>query len=380
MGNIIPYFSYSLNQLIQSIYGVYKKCIILDLDNTLWGGIIGDDGIENINIGFTSAKGEAYLAFQQYLAELKKQGILLAVCSKNNLDIAKSAFLHDEMVLKFDDFISFKANWSDKAENIKNIIQELNIGEDSIIFIDDSSHECERIKKAFPEISVIQVDNIFKIINKINKGMFFNIQNYSEEDSKRSELYQQNKTRLFDAKNFTDHNSFLKSLNMEAIITKFTEQSLKRVTQLINKTNQFNLTGKKYTQYELENLMTDSNHICFCGKLIDKFGDNGIVTALICSLSKENNELHIKDWVMSCRVFQRSMEYAMFNYLLEYAKNNQIKVIFGEYKKTNKNIIIEKLYEKLGFEILSEDTEKTKWRLILSDNIKPTTCYIKLIS
>ena len=355
----IPDLAFSIAKIIKSCLGKNKKSVVLDLDNTLWGGIIGDDGVEGITIGNEAPAGMSYTEFQSYLKKLTGLGIMLNVCSKNELDIAKKGFTErKESPLSFDDFICFKANWEPKHLNIEKIAKEINIGEDSLVFIDDNPAEREIVKQSLPMVSVPDVFCPEEYIKAIDRAGFFEITAFTKDDAKRNEMYKQNAMRQAAENSFGDYTDYLLSLQMTGEIGAFSAAHSERITQLINKTNQFNFTTRRYTQGEIEEIIEDkNNHISIYAKLVDKFGDNGITTCLIASV--ENSVANIDLWVMSCRVFKRHLEYAMFDYLVEKCRQMGIQTITASYIPSAKNIIIKDFYESIGFELISE-TDKEK--------------------
>ncbi|MEG1049758.1 MAG: HAD-IIIC family phosphatase, partial [Oscillospiraceae bacterium] len=301
-----------LAKIIKSALGKNKKSVVLDLDNTLWGGIIGDDGVEGITIGNEAPAGMSYTEFQSYLKKLSQLGIMLNVCSKNELDIAKKGFTQrKEAPLSVDDFICFKANWEPKHINIKNIATEINIGEDSLVFIDDNPAEREIVMQSLPSVTVPNVSCPEDYIKAIDRAGFFEITGFTKDDAKRNEMYKQNVMRAEAENSFVDYTDYLLSLDMTGEIGKFSPAHSERITQLINKTNQFNFTTRRYTQGEIDEIILDKSHyISAYAKLVDKFGDNGITTCLIARV--DSGVANIDLWVMSCRVFKRHLEYAMF--------------------------------------------------------------------
>ncbi|ETT12269.1 NLI interacting factor-like phosphatase [Fusobacterium sp. CM21] len=358
----IPRLCKSISNIIKAIYGKNKKCIVLDLDNTLWGGVIGDDGLNGIKIGTETAIGEAYTGFQKYIKDIKKLGITLAIASKNEEEIAKEGLNLKEMILRENDFFSIKANWNPKTENIKDIANEINIGLDSIIFLDDNPVEREIVRKQLPEVEVPEIGNdVLKYINYIDQNGFFEIVSFSKEDLERTKYYEDNKEREKAKSYFKDYDEFLKSLEMKAEINFAKPIYFDRITQLINKTNQFNLTTKRYTLAEVENIASSKDRMLIYGRLKDKFGDNGLITIIIGSI--KNNEFHIDLWLMSCRVLKREMENAMLDFLVEYCKKNSIKKIYGYYYKTPKNNMVKDFYKEMGFKNLLLNNEKSEWVL-----------------
>lgn len=365
----IPPLANNIVKIISAILGLTKKCLILDLDNTCWGGIIGDDGLNGIRLGNETPSGEAYMAFQLYAKELKQRGIMLAVSSKNEHDIAKEGFTHSDSILTFEDFTSFKANWNPKHINIETIANEINIGLDSIVFIDDNAVERNIVESQLPVVAVPDIgNNVMNFIDYIEYNGYFETVNLSADDINRNKFYLENKERVKELSTFDNYQDFLASLNMVAEICSFSDIYIDRITQLINKTNQFNLTTKRYTVSEVESIAQNDNFISLYGKLIDKFGDNGLITIVVGEII--NDKCIIDTWLMSCRVLKRDMEFAMLDVLVEECKKRNIIEILGSYKRTPKNNMVANLYSEFGFELSESNNDFTNWRLILKDYIK----------
>ncbi len=290
-----PYIAtlcHSVANIIKSIFGKNKKCVVLDLDNTLWGGIIGDDGPNGILIGNETPTGMAYSEFQLYLKQLSSVGILLSVCSKNEEKNALEGFEREDSTLKREDFVNFKANWEPKHINIANIANEINIGADSLVFIDDNPAEREIVRTELSEVCVPEVTAVEMYISAIDKAGYFEVTSLSEDDKRRSEMYKENTKRANLEQSFGNYKDYLLSLNECAEISAFTDEYSERITQLINKTNQFNLTTRRYTAAEINEITTSNNYITLYGRLVDKFGDNGIVTAIIVSIKEKNHLIY----------------------------------------------------------------------------------------
>lgn len=348
--DILPKVAAKTIDLITALNGKFKKCVILDLDNTIWGGIIGDDGIENIQIGNLGI-GKAFSEFQYWIKKLKNRGIIVAVCSKNTESVAKEPFeKHPDMILRLDDISVFMSNWENKADNIRQIQSILNIGFDSMVFLDDNSFERNIVKENIPEICVPELPkdpaDYLEYLYTLN---LFETVSFSNEDSERTKLYQIEAQRVSVQKKFTNENDFLKSLNMQSLIEPFNKFNIPRVVQLSQRSNQFNLRTIRYTEFEIEKLANSKNYFTFAFTLVDKFGDNGLICVVI--LKKENvNTLFIDTWFMSCRVLKRGMENFVLNTLVNFAKENGFDNIKGEYIPTAKNEIVKNHYLNLGFE------------------------------
>lgn len=357
--------SKNLANIIKAIYGKSKKCLILDLDDTLWGGIIGDDGLDNLKLGNETAIGEAYLEFQKYIGGLRARGITLAICSKNEEKIAKSGLEHPQMFLREKDFTSIKANWNEKYINIDEISKEINIGLDSIVFIDDNPLERDIVKSQLPQVEVPDIgSNIVNYIDYIEKNGYFESISILKEDIERNNYYATNQYREKNSMKFNDYKSFLKSLDMVGEIQSFKSIYLERIAQLTNKTNQFNLTTQRYSLKDIEKINNSDKFIKIYCRLKDKFGDNGLISVIIGKIEEES--IHINLWLMSCRVLKRDVEKAMFDKLIEICRDRKIKYIYGYYYKTNKNTMVENHYSKLGFENIYKKENESKWKLGIS--------------
>ena len=352
----IPTLANNIVSIISSILGLSKKCLILDLDNTCWGGVIGDDGINGIKLGNETAAGEAYMAFQNYVKELKQRGVILAVSSKNDHNIAKEAFTHSDSALVFEDFTSFKANWEPKYLNIEKIANEINIGLDSLVFIDDNPMERNIVESQLPVVAVPNVgSNILNFIDYIERNGYFETVSLSADDINRNKFYSENRERTKQESVFGNYQDFLSSLNMKAEIKMFSSAYTERITQLINKTNQFNLTTKRYKLTKIEAVATSDKFIPLYGKLIDKFGDNGLISVVIGEI--EGGNCIIDTWLMSCRVLKRDMEFAMLDKLVQVCKIRNLKKIIGIYKSTSKNQMVSKLFLDFGFKFVEKNVD-----------------------
>lgn len=364
--DVIPEVSLGLAKIIKGFLGKNKKCLVLDLDNTLWGGIIGDDGMEHIEIGHETPTAEAYTAFQEYVLKLKERGVILAVCSKNEEDIAKSGFNHPDSVLHVEDFVSFHANWKPKNINLRIIAEEINIGTDSLVFIDDNPAERQLVRDTMPEVAVPEVDpvDVFSYIRAIEGAGFFEPVTISEDDRKRNESYRGNIQRRSLEESMQTYDDFLQSLEMEAEIDDFRSVYYDRIAQLTNKSNQFNLTTRRYTRADIEQMANDQHYITLYGRLRDKFGDNGLISVVIGE--KIDDSLHIRLWLMSCRVLKRGMEQMMLDALAARAAADGCKELIGYYYKTAKNKMVSDLYAVFGFEKIMQSGDDTVWRLDLA--------------
>ena len=364
----IPTLSFNVANIIKSIYGKNKKGLVLDLDNTLWGGVVGDDGVDGIEIGQETNLGQVYAEFQNYVKMQKDIGVLLTVDSKNDEENAIAGLNHPDGSLKPDDFVAIKANWEPKSENMKAIAKELNILPESLVFVDDNPAERAIVEGQIKGAAVPEIDSPEHYIRIIDHAGFFEATSVSDDDRKRNEMYMANKKRTELEESFTDYSEYLKSLEMEAEIAPFEKMYMPRIAQLTNKSNQFNLTTKRYTQDDIEKTTADDSNITLYGRLKDKFGDNGIVSLVIGNI-RSGAELHIDLWLMSCRVLKRDMEFAMMDALVKKALERGVKTIYGYYYPTAKNKMVKEFYDIQGFDLVSEDADGNKtYKLDISQN------------
>ena len=362
----IPYLAYNLANIIKAIYGRNKKAFVLDMDNTLWGGVIGDDGVERIEIGQESALGQAYAEFQEYVKQHKELGIVLNIASKNEMENALSGLQHPSSVLRKEDFICIKANWEPKSNNIAEIAEDLNILPDGIVFVDDNPAERELVRMQMPAIAVPEISTVENYIREIDRQGYFEVTNLSADDRGRNRMYQENARRNEAKREFQDYREYLLSLKMQGEIRPFEKLYFSRIAQLINKSNQFNLTTRRFTQNEIEEIASHDKYITLYGRLSDKFGDNGIVSVAIGQ--KKENVCHIIEWLMSCRVLKRDMEMAMMDGLVERCRQEGIDKVRGYYYPTAKNKMVKNFYYEMGFEKIAEDAEgNSQWQLTVKD-------------
>ena len=357
--------AHNIAAIVKSVYGKSKKCLVLDLDNTLWGGVIGDDGLQNLVLGKDHPVGEAFLDFQRYVKALQQRGVILAVCSKNDAENAKEGFSHPDSVLKLEDFSSFKANWDPKPENIRAIATELNIGLDSLVFVDDNPAERDLVAEQLPEVAVPNVGtDASTFAEMLEHERYFEADKVGQDDLNRSAFYTSNAQRSAGQGKFSNYGEFLQSLEMTAEIAPFQPVYLERITQLINKTNQFNLTTRRYTSAEVTTIAHSPDYITLYGRLADKFGDNGLVSVLIGQVSDETVQLDL--WLMSCRVLKREMELAMFDALVEQCHTRGIRKIVGVYVPSKKNSMVAQHYAGLGFSPAGDASQGgTLWSYIV---------------
>ena len=348
-----PIVANNIANIIKSYFGKNKKAIIVDLDNTLWKGLIGEDGTEGILLGIETPEGMLYQDFQQYLKDVKERGIVLNICSKNEDGAAQAGLNHPSSVLRPEDFTIITCNWNRKSENIQNMAKRLNLTTDSFIFIDDNPAEQEEVQDNVEGIKVLQIHDPLDMRKMLDKGGYFEITSYSMEDVMRTQMYDALKNMKENAFiEGEDYNVYLQGLEMKVEFSPIISGNLERATQLINKTNQFNLTGKRLNKGEVAAFA--EKNITICGTLWDKFGNNGLVSVILGQVTPDN-AVEIYIWVMSCRVFKRNLEYAMFDRLVEECKKRGINKIIGRYIATNKNMPVAKLYKELQFK--QQDSE-----------------------
>lgn len=362
----------SLAAASAAIYRAAVKCVVLDLDNTLWGGVIGDDGLTGIKVGQGDAQGEAFQAFQRYLLRLKQRGLLLAVCSKNEIDNARAPFKElPEMVLKLDDFVAFKANWESKPRNLDAIAKELNIGLEALALVDDNPVERAHVRSTLPMVRVVELgEDPADYPAAMDRCGWFEIGTLSAEDLEKTQQYVANSRREELAAAIEDYDTYLESLSQRADIREFEPAQIDRITQLVNKTNQFNLTTQRTTRTEIERLMGRDDALTATVRLTDRFGDNGIIAVWYGSIDADR--LRIDQWLMSCRVFNRGVEQMLFNHVVEIAQARGIREIIGEYRPTKKNALVRDLYSRLGFRSTSAPADAPDgaefWSLDLDDH------------
>ena len=364
-------------QLIAALKRAPKKVLVLDLDNTLWGGVVADDGLAGIELGDTSPRGEAFKAFQKYIASLQQRGVLLAVCSKNDLARAQEPFeKHPDMVLKLEDIVSFKANWEPKSENIRAMAPELNLGLDSFVFVDDNPAEIEIVRQFAPEVTTILLGpDPSDYVAQLADCRLFEPRNITSEDADRTSQYRSDAQRQALAATVTDMASYLESLAMEAVISEFTPVDVPRLSQLINKSNQFNLTTRRRSEAEVQAVMNDSSFVGFSVRLKDRFGDHGLISIVIGE--KVGQTLKIDTWLMSCRVLKRQVEEAVLNELVRLARLKDCSSLLGTYLPTAKNEMVRDFYGRMGFTLTAESAAKREFEMNL-DTFSPVTTKIKI--
>lgn len=373
----IPYLASRVMDIVCAIKGTFKKCLILDLDNTLWGGIIGDDGLEGIQLGHGIGIGKAFSEFQMWVKKLKQRGIIICVASKNDERTAKEPFeRHPDMILKLDDIAVFQANWETKVDNIRTIQRILNIGFDSMVFLDDNPFERNIIRENIPDITVPELpENPEDYLEYLYGLNLFETASYSDEDKDRTKQYQVEAKRVSFSKTFTNESDYLKSLNMVSTVSCFTKFNIPRVAQLSQRSNQFNLRTIRYTEKDIAAMKDHPDFINLCFTLEDKFGDNGLIAVVIMK-AIDAETVFVDTWFMSCRVLKRGMECFILNTMVERAKEAGYKTIIGEYLPTAKNKMVENHYIDLGFAKI-DDMPTSQYELDI-DKYIPKECFITL--
>lgn len=368
--DFLPAVSQSVTEIILAASGKFKKCLILDLDNTLWGGIVGDDGIENIQLGDLGT-GKAFSAVQRWAKALKERGIILAVCSKNTEAVAKEPFeKHPDMILRLDDIAVFVANWETKVDNIRHIQSVLNIGFDSMVFLDDNPFERNMVREHIEGICVPELpEDPAEYLSFLQSANLFETASYSSADRERTKQYQEESGRVQFQKTFHSESEFLQSLEMQATVKPVDAFSIPRVAQLSQRSNQFNLRTVRYSENDLIRISDSANHFTLTFSLRDRFGDYGLIAVIVLE-KKNDQELFIETWLMSCRVLKRGMENFTLNAIAALARKNGFEKITGEYIPTSKNGMVANHYAGLGF-----SETNGKWTLHL-DSFAEKTAYI----
>jgi FkbH-like protein len=362
-----PLYGDLVGRLIAAAQGRSSKCLVLDLDNTLWGGVIGDDGLEGLKLGQGSAAGEAFAAFQHYVRDLGRRGIILAVCSKNDEANALEPFeRHPEMVLRRDDIACFVANWTDKAANLRHIAERLNIGLDSLVFADDNPAERAIVRRELPMVAVPELpDDPTLYAACLADAGYFEARHITQEDLTRTGQYRDNQRREALAASTTDLPSYLRSLQMRMVWSRFDKLNQPRIVQLINKTNQFNLTTIRVSDEDVAGLIADDTALTLQLRLLDAFGDNGIIA--IIAGHPETEAIRLDLWLMSCRVLGRGVEEETLNLVVDEALRLGAKRLTGQYRPTAKNGMVREHYARLGFTLAGEANGATEWTLPLDD-------------
>jgi FkbH-like protein len=365
-------YAHSVASLILAGLGLGKKCLVLDLDNTLWGGVIGDDGLGGIRIGQGEPEGEAFLSFQKYAKALRDRGVILAVCSKNTDSVAREVFeKHTEMALRMDDISCFVANWDDKATNLRKIAERLNIGLNSLVFADDNPAERAIVRRLVPEVAIPELpEDPAGYIQAIERHRYFQTLALSGEDLQRAAFYKADEQRAALESSADDLKGFLGSLGMVARVVPVDSSSLERTAQLIVRSNQFNLTTRRHSAADVMAMMEEPQWVTRTVSLRDRFGDNGLISVFFAK--PDGDALEIDTWLMSCRVLKRGVEQYLLNHAAELARSKGLKKLRGEYLPTPKNALVRDHYANLGFTKISEDANgRTTWELAVDGDWRP---------
>jgi len=361
--DLMPLVARNLVDIVMSTRGRVIKCVIVDLDNTLWGGVIGDDGLEGIRLN-SHGEDAAFYRLQKFLKGLVRRGIVLAVCSKNDMANALLPFeKHPSMALRRDDIAVFVANWKDKAENIRSIRDTLNIGFDSMVFLDDNPFERNLVRQLLPEVAVPELpEDPADYVREISCLNLFETSSYSIEDSQRAELYRLEDARRQSQAQFAHLDEFLASLDIRITVARFDPFHLPRIAQLMQRSNQFNLTTRRLAEAECAALMTDPCAIPLYAKLSDRLGDHGLISIVV--LDRRAGDLAISDWLMSCRVLGRGVEQFLMNRVFEEAARLGAEQVTGEFLPTSKNAMVKDFFARFGFAKVAEDSRgATRWSL-----------------
>lgn len=374
----VPFLVRRLTALMRAACGLTAKCVVLDLDNTLWGGVIGEDGLNGIRLG-GDPEGEAYTAFHRYLLGLRQRGIPLAVCSKNNEADALSVFReHPESILREGDFAIFLANWDPKPDNLRRVAAQLNVGIDSLVFIDDNPIERHLVRKELPEVEVPELpDDPALYAEALHRTQLFESLTFTEEDRQRADSYRHNAERAAAAAGATDVSAYLAELQMHVELRPFDERNLPRIAQLINKTNQFNLTTRRVSAADVERWMRDPSCYTQFMRLKDRFGDSGLTGVLVAF--READVVRIHTWLLSCRVLGRRIEDAMIASVCAYARAAGARAVVGEYLPTPKNAQVKHVYSKFGFDTVRDDDEGGLYRLPVERAPQPPDSLFELV-
>jgi FkbH-like protein len=378
---LVPLYADHVARTVAAIRGKSRKALILDLDNTVWGGVIGDDGLEGIQVAQGDARGEAHLAVQKLALDLRQRGIVLAVSSKNTDEVARVPFeKHPEMLLKLEHIAVFQANWNDKATNIQAIAEELSLGLDAMVFLDDNPVERGLVRKLLPQVGVPELpEDPAYYARTLTAGGYFEAVAFATEDLKRAGFYQDNAKRANLQKQVGGVDAYLASLDMTIGFQPFDATGRARIVQLINKSNQYNLTTRRYTDPEVTEAESDTDVFTLQVRLADIFGDNGMISVIICRPT-EPGVWEIDTWLMSCRVLGRKVEHMVLREILDHARSADISKLIGTYRPSDRNKLVIDHYPRLGFtKVAEEESGLTRWELLV-EGADPETAPMKVIS
>jgi len=362
---MLPLYADHVGRILGALRGKSRRCLILDLDNTVWGGVIGDDGLEGIVIGQGDATGEAYLDVQRAALALRERGVVLAVSSKNDDHVARAAFSeHPDMLLREDHIAVFQANWNDKATNIAAISQELSLGLDAMVFVDDNPVERGLIRRLLPQVAVPELpDDPALYARTLAAAGYFEATTFSAEDRQRADFYRDNARRVALRGQAGDIDAYLASLEMKIVFQPFDATGRSRIAQLINKSNQFNLTTRRYDELDVAALESDQRAFTLQVRLVDTFGDNGMISVVICR-SVTADAWEIDTWLMSCRVLGRRVEQMVLRELVQHARARGVRRLVGVFIPTERNGMVRDHYAKLSFrQVAGDESGRTTWQL-----------------
>lgn len=371
----LPHLARHTAAILAAAEGLTAKCLVVDLDNTLWGGVVAEEGLSGIDLGSGSI-GEAYVSFQEYLLALRSRGIILAVVSKNNAADAREPFeRHPDMRVALSDIAVFLANWNDKATNLRRVAAELNIGLDALVFVDDNPAERQVVRQMLPEVEVIALPSEpASYVRALSDSLLFESAIVTADDLTRAEQYRARAAALTIERDAVSLEDFYSSLAMEALIAPFDEMNLTRIVQLVGKTNQFNLTTRRHGLADLRSFMGDDRYVTLYLRLRDRLGDHGLVAVMIAE--QREDAMEIDTWLMSCRVIGRTVEKAMFRRLCEIALARNCTTVRGTFIRSAKNEIVEDLFVRLGFDPVSEEANRSDWTYDLAATGLPTNDHI----
>jgi FkbH-like protein len=372
----LPQVANNIVQMVLANRGRLVKCVVLDLDNTLWGGVIGDDGLSGIKLS-AHGEGEPFHLLQCFLRELSRRGILLAVCSKNDSSNAMAPFLnHPEMVLKREDIAVFIANWDNKAQNIRRIQEILNIGLDSMVFLDDNPFERNLVRELLPGVIVPELpEDPAEYLAAIAPLNLFETASFSAEDVKRTELYRAEAERRQEQSSYSNIEDFLSSLDMQIVVERWDAFHLPRIAQLIQRSNQFNLTTRRLSESQCAAIMNSGDSIPIYAELADRLGDHGLISVVTCE--SQGSDLAIRDWLMSCRVLARTVEAYLMTYVVDRARRLGLSRVTGKYIPTAKNAMVRDFFAQFGFRKTSEAADGSAEWVLNVDEFQPPKTYIR---
>jgi FkbH-like protein len=378
----LPFLADAQMAHVRAVLGLTRKVLVTDLDNTLWHGVIGEDGLAGIGIGPGTPAGEAHLRLQRYLLDLKRRGILLAVASKNNPDDARLPFQeHPQMALRLEDFAAFRANWDDKVSNLRALAQDLSLGTDSFVFLDDNPLEREWVRSQMPEVAVVELDAApFNYVRQLDRGRYFETLTLSAEDLARAEQYRVEAQRESLRSSAASLDEFLIGLRLEASVAPVSAANLGRVTQLVNKTNQFNLTTRRYSEAQVREIADDPRGWAGAFEMSDCLGSYGLIGVLFCKPGEDEQSWEIDTWLMSCRTLGRQMEKFMLDRMLEAAKRRGVKRFTGVYRPTKKNSMVSRLYDDFGFRRAAATTDEIRYEFDVPESTCITATHVRNVS